>query len=547
MLWQKETKKNGGIYVDVFALNGGQILINEVFRPFRSSTSSTLNKNDAVSLQNRLEGNNCFSKSNWIDAMELYNASLRYAEKGSQCMSLAYANRSVVFLKLKRYNECLVDIQLAKNAGYPAESMSKLDQRQAQCLKDIKSDATPIAFKPKLDFGPDKNFPCMANVLEIHRSGDEFTVIAKEDIDVGKTIVVEKAFMAYVFMRYGWKCNVCLKEHANLMPCEKCTSAMFCSDECENDSIHKYECGRRFSNDSLVNGSIMRVVRSCLLAIDLFSSVDELINFVEKSLKSASNQSPSALSDEKSKYELFLKLPIGSHRTISIHVSCIVFEVYRVLLTISHVNAMFANGKSRRFLMHLIAHHFYALEHNAINLCGRINDGSLFKQKEPIFISSQIGLMSRYFKHSCAPNIFVSTFNGNNVISTVRPIKKGVQLVRSFLMLMSENTENRQKALWQRKRFICTCSLCNGVSESPALRQQLAFDPNFQYIVSNFNVREQNAQALQTLIEKCKCFLKKYGHIFWCDELGKVVQIYIFLMNIRYRGVVRLDSVAHKD
>ncbi|XP_055297207.1 uncharacterized protein LOC129565909 [Sitodiplosis mosellana] len=549
MLWQKETKKKGGLYVDVFELNGGHKLLNEVFRPLRSPEGSTLNKNDSTSLQNRKEGNEQFGRDNWNDAMEMYNASLRYAENGSKNISLAYANRSACFLKMKRYNECLIDVELAKEAGYPVDLMPKLDRRKEDCLKGMAEGGAPVKFEPKLDFKPDEHFPCMANVLKINRDdGGEFTVIAKEDIDVGQTVILEKAFIAYVFMLYGWKCNVCLKEHVNLMPCEKCTSAMFCSKECQGNSLHKYECGLRECNDSQMNGSIMRVVRSCLMAIDMFSTIDELINFVEHSLKSDPYQTPTVLSDAKSQYKIFMNLPLGPDSTIPQNISCIVFEVYRMLLNIPHVKAMFSSEKSRRFLMHLIGHHYYILEHNSTGALGHVSNNPMVTQSDPIFISTQVGLITRFFRHSCAPNLFVSTFHGNTVITTVRPIKKGDQLMYSHLMLMTEPTKKRQKALWDRKRIICTCSLCNGVSASTAQRKQLTSDPDFQYIVSYFDTTLQNDQTVcKTMADKCKQFLQKYGRILWCEELGKVVQAYIYLINIQYRGLIKIGSILHID
>lgn len=72
--------------------------------------------------------------------MQMYNSSLRYAEKGSKNVSLAYANILVLFFKLMRYHERLFDIDLAKEAGYPEKLMPKLDQRREHCsLNNVQS------------------------------------------------------------------------------------------------------------------------------------------------------------------------------------------------------------------------------------------------------------------------------------------------------------------------------------------------------------------------------------------------------------------------
>lgn len=89
----------------------------------------------------------------------------------------------------------------------------------------------------------------MANVLKIKREfNGNFSVFAKEDIDVGQTVLVEKAFFTYLHNRFGVKCNICLKGNCNLMPCKRCNVAMFCSDECQGNCLHAYECGLKVSD-----------------------------------------------------------------------------------------------------------------------------------------------------------------------------------------------------------------------------------------------------------------------------------------------------------
>lgn len=76
--------------------------------------------------------------------------------------------------------------------------------------------------------------------------------------------------------------------------------------DCQDNLLHEYECGRRFCDDYHVNGLIMQNVRMGLLAINVFSSADDLMNFVEPIIKSDKNQMPSTLSDVKyMKYLIF--------------------------------------------------------------------------------------------------------------------------------------------------------------------------------------------------------------------------------------------------
>lgn len=51
------------------------------------------------------------------------------------------------------------------------------------------------------------------------------------------TSVWHMTLKMYVIKNYGMRCSICLKEYDNLMPCENCALAMFCTesqDECMN-------------------------------------------------------------------------------------------------------------------------------------------------------------------------------------------------------------------------------------------------------------------------------------------------------------------------
>ncbi|XP_055296507.1 SET and MYND domain-containing protein 4-like [Sitodiplosis mosellana] len=538
MLWKKESNGNDSMYVDLYALNGGRASFDKVDCFARQGKpSSTFNKNGVVSLQKRNEGDKYFSQGKWTRAMELYGESLCYAEHGSKNVNLAYANRSACFLKMKRYNECLIDIELAKEAGYPANLIPQLDQRKEECLKAIDEGAQPVMFEPKLSFEPNENFPCMANVLKIDRDAQgDLGIFAKEHIDVGQTIVVEKAFMTYLYTHHGWKCNICLKEYGNFVPCKKCTVAMFCSEECQGNSLHKYECGLRYSDSVMMNGFIMRVVRGCLLAIDMFSDADELMTFVEQAISSDRNQIPSTLLDEKSQYEAFLKLPIKpastEHHEFMINLT-IAFSAQKLLMRIPRVNSMFKLEKYRRFFMHFITHQYQVMENNSF-ICGSNHDDM---DDDYVPFESRTGLMIGYKKHSCAPNVMVSRTVGHKFgLITVRPVMKGQQILHAVIVpLLTLSKRERHQILWQDRKMLCKCARCEGVTASKVLCKRIQSDPDYQYITQQSipptRGDDDAKQSMQTMIDKCERFLRQYGQTAWCNEFGRVVTIYMTLVD----------------
>ncbi|XP_031631841.1 SET and MYND domain-containing protein 4-like [Contarinia nasturtii] len=524
MLWKKESNQPTALYVDLFAKTPVS-MIDRALQAF--SQYSNPAKSNQTALQKRMQGNALFDKRKWAEAMEKYNESLCFAIVGSKHISLAYANRASCFLKLKLYNECLIDIELAKKSGYPRELMSKLNKRESDCLKCLAGcltfrDANPElpAFNQKLSFDADENVPCMANVLSVNRNEmGKLSTIAQQDIDVGQTIVMGKAFLVYLYSRFGWKCNSCLKDNTNLMPCSKCTVAMFCSDECQNNVLHKDECGLKFHTDKQQNGLLLNEIRLLLIAMNIFDTVDELMNFVEDAVKC--DNIPISLVDDRSKYRMFLKMPISIKFAQKPDFLFIVYSIYKACLNVKKISKQFDTVHRRRFLMHLISQHTQITNFNSNHVSSRPKDEVDFYQ--------QIGLTLNFFNHSCAPNVSMNERNGNSVYVTIRPIKKGDELFISYFKFLLQPKHVRQQCLWNEKHIKCNCIRCSTVSTSSAVqRQLLTLDPSFRLILSNASkLTPYDYSKIEETIDKCITFLRKYGDEDWCDEIAKIVDAYI--------------------
>lgn len=431
MLWEKESKKSNALYVNIFAPEMRQFL-NDSYEEIQSKVNClAFEKNDKVSLKKRREGNALFGQREWSEAMERYNESLCFAAQGSKNVGWAYANRSACFFNMKKYKECLVDIELAKSGGYSDCLIPKLDERKIECLKRIEEDPQSSQPTVKLSFEPHKDFPCMANVLEIKRSGNgNYAVVAKEDIGERQTIMIDKPYLSYLYKRYGSKCSICLKDETNLVPCKKCAIAMFCSDECHGSFLHEHECGRKICDDDELNGRAMQNVRGILMAINMFSSVDELMSFVEQAIDPDSKDLPDSLVDMTSQYKVFLKLRVDWQFIEALEFAIESFSAYKFLLSNPQISTMFKTKKHRRFLMNLVGHHTQIIEYNA----SASNWGSVRKQGRELNVENKwyfyrhVELMRRYFNQSCHPNVFHSTHGNTTAYFTTQPIAKGQQV-----------------------------------------------------------------------------------------------------------------------
>ncbi|XP_055298560.1 uncharacterized protein LOC129566546 [Sitodiplosis mosellana] len=525
MLWAKESNKKSALYVDIMKLSGRSV--NITYNTLFANTKTMPKKSDRVSLTKRGRGNMLFGMRDWAQAMELYNECLCYAESGSTNISLAYANRSACFFKMNMYDECLTDIELATKAGYPAHLMPKLDNRKAECLKLIEAGAQK-EIGPKLSFEADKQLPCMANVLKVVRdSNGDYSIVAKEDIDVGQTIAYEEAFSKYLYVRPGWKCNLCLERNTNLVPCNVCPSAMFCHKKCQENFLHEFECGKGISDDTHINGINMKEIRLLLQVIQMseFSSADDLMNFVEETIASDPKKLPEHLTDAKSKYETYLKLKIGKTFVASEVWSAVVQRIYNFLLEIPKISAMFQSKKHRHFLMHLIGQHSKVSNSNAYNLNVPMRDGT----SKPFYC--QIGLMTRYFQYACNPNVVNFDYDGDMMFITARPVKKGEQLFLSYFWPLIPNKQERQKALWEQRELVCRCSFCEGTSASLAQQKRMKDDPDYRYIAYHYDTFASGSkESEQKVLDKCTAFLKRYAQVPWSNQIGKVVNAYKFTL-----------------
>lgn len=525
MLWRKESKNPDAVYTDIFA-HGGISALNKMFKAFMKIDHSQLRKSNIIALQKQKAGNVQFGESNWKSAMELYNESLCYAEKGSEIIGISYGSRAKCFFEMKLYNESLKDIGLAKEAGYPAQMMIKLEQLETKCQKCIQQGRGRILeHAAKLSFEAHEQFPCLANVLDIQRDVDgNYSVVAKEDLDVGQTIVVEDALKS-IHLGYGERCNICLKSMVNLIPCEKCTVAMFCSTECRHHFFHEYECGMKLSNTEL-NGTVFRNNRGILSAIDMFSSVDELMDFVEQTIESGQNELPESLLDPRSKYRVFLKLRTGPEIANQELISMAINE-FNAFLKYPKIGAMFNTKKYHRFLMHLVTQHIWIGEHNSKAFQRTTKQGTTHK------FFSTCGVMARYFNHSCAPNVD-STLDdvGNEVYLLVRPVKKGEEVLISWLPFPFQcPTKQRKQMLREEKSLNCDCLRCIGAEANEAFRHRINnHDANFRSIESLYvelHEKQGYDPKSQQLMQKCVEFLQKYGELDWCEEIEKAILAFL--------------------
>jgi SET and MYND domain-containing protein 4 len=117
-------------------------------------------------------------------------------------------------LDLKLYDECLENIRLAREAGYPARLLPKLAEREEKCHEAIDERLVDEVekYEPKLSYPANPENPSVVDCIELvvnEKYGRH--LVAKQDLKVGDIVILEKPFQVYLHKEHCYrKCANCL-------------------------------------------------------------------------------------------------------------------------------------------------------------------------------------------------------------------------------------------------------------------------------------------------------------------------------------------------
>ncbi|KAJ9586076.1 hypothetical protein L9F63_020273, partial [Diploptera punctata] len=186
----------------------------------------------------RLQGNTKYQQRNDAQSLTLYTESIIHAPKDSEELSMALANRSAVLYHMKSYQLCLRDIELALQHGYPDNLKYKLILRRDQCLKNLgrHQEAIESLQKALEDISLDSN---TVKKQDLIAALTEARANLKSENKQNPLPEVEIPVPAY-----GENANLVYASAALDLNCS-CTLALYCSDDCRQDSweqYHQWEC-----------------------------------------------------------------------------------------------------------------------------------------------------------------------------------------------------------------------------------------------------------------------------------------------------------------
>lgn len=537
MLWRKESKRNDAIYVDYFDRLDMELAdLDKIYNRSRPSS-----KSNSISDELRNEGNVEFAAKNWTNAIMAYNYAMCFAERDSEALSQAYANRSACFFELDQFDNSYNDVSLVQQTSKCSDQLSQqIEQHRLDCMDFIGNNSPfeHINFVPKLDFEPNDKFPALADVLQIDHKDTNSTkdfgyrITANHSIDVGQTICVEKSLVSKLLSGQYMRCDICLARNTNLVPCENCTGAMFCRGKCQYSNLHEAECN--LNPDINDDGKLQMLIRTVSYAINLFNDVDDLVEFVERSNTCTQSDIPMSMTFELAKYQHFLKLKSDREITSGRKLDSLIYFAYRAIMD-SKTGEMFISERQKRFLVHLI------WQHNAIISVGHVHQLTN-KQNQPESVN--LFLMFSHFNHSCTANAMYYLVGDTLAIVTLRPIKSREEITISYfgklaLLAFDVNKERKDwlKGLHTSFGTKCVCDMCIKLDPKSEMREKMKDDPHYQFISRCLSPSSNSSWVLKKSkhspinIEEVKQhaikFLQKYGASIWCKELSKVAACFM--------------------
>lgn len=411
-------------------------------------------KSNERSRQLRQRGNDFFSLKNqdYVKALEFYNQSICAAETTSEDLSIGYANRSAIYFQWKNYELCLENIALAKRSGYPERLTEKLNKREAECRAHLddeqemsgEDEDEEVILTPKLSYPPHAKVPFIANCLEMQQSEELGRyIVANRDLKVGQVIAIEDGFCTLTLpcVRYR-RCANCLDEcELNLIPCEHCSSTMYCSSNCAIEAFnnfHKYECPVIDFIYELFNSIQLSAIRVTLCALTSFNSVAELLRFTNDATNGTINAFTLDYSREpmptSELYKPIHTLETNQEKrtTADLFQRAVVTAIIRkAMLEKTPLPELLQKHDEINLFTDLIFRHLQTASTNFHRLETLSNTMDPNNLDDVSYGSGAYGFCS-LINHACSPNIVRLPIGRRIAVFVLRPIKAGDQLLDNY-------------------------------------------------------------------------------------------------------------------
>lgn len=371
-----------------------------------------------------------------------------------------------------------------------------------------------ISLKSDIDSSKTSNFEKKIRVSDNSQFGRH--IIANSEIDIGETVMKERAFASIEYVSsIRKKCFTCGDSwNLEFVKCPHCMNIWFCSRRCSKNKVHIVKCNKIFENtDCNIVRLTTEIVRVASEMVPDMRTLTDLSSSILHSKKTSSQFLPPF-----SKYVEMLQLK-GNPKFDYIAIAKRAVVCIRELLKINSQSDEFKYYE--RTLFYLVYQHVVSIEVNAFSYEVPCENGVLTHL-------SMHDIVSR-FNHSCAPNLYYITDEHNiGHCIAVRPIKQGEQLFISYLDEMNfKTTKQRQDYIKEIWDFTCKCEKCVPFIVPTTSTQSIEEDRSFKYIKKH--KKDLPLRNRQRMKEECVTYLRKYGSS-WTEGVDYVVDCLYLLI-----------------
>lgn len=389
----------------------------------------------------------------WSQAINYFNHALSCTERHTLSESVLYVNRAQCFSQLGMHDEALTDYDLVLSSGAEkSDDFLKLVNHLWAEEERLKQQLNPAhQLQPEMKFNSNNEFPCMTAGFEINKS-ETFGryIFSTKTIPVGDIVFEAEPFAMIAMPSKQTHCTACFGTNMNFIPCQQC-NALFCVSCYSNSKrMHDWVCKTNF--DVINDMNLKLIIQSVLVAISTFSSLEDMILFVENIVADDNNlgKIPESAVDFQSRYAVFLGLAQSE-----INTECLLdaYLAFKYFTGVSKLNDLLSDEWKKRFFMNLLVHHAAVIPRN------------MFEDTFNNIVCAQIYDVLSLFNHSCEPQLEFGNIRKNGKFSQLisrLPIKKGEQVFIDYLGGATfTKHELRKEYLRQSWGFDCKCKMCS--------------------------------------------------------------------------------------
>jgi len=409
-------------------------------------------KSNSVSEQLRQQGNKLYKQTEYREALKLYNKALCYVEKiDSKEAAFIFGNRSAVYSSLELPEKCIENIEMARNAGYPADKAEVLETRLEKCKGMLtKKQQHPVKDSARnffnLSYPAHEKTPFVSSCIEMRVTKKYGRgLYATRDLKAGDVITNDNSNLK-ILGKNGvhTRCTNCVEMNSmSLIPCPSCVGAMYCSKKCLQEAyevFHQHECRRISILFDPINNqmdALSTMWRSYMKAKHAVGGLEKLMAICNDKELHRKTFFDYDLSKEDNK-DLELNQFLAAMGLVSVCANfqeCSPFAQIGKCIDTSVMQEFCKSQREKNFARQFLLKTYLALFSSFFENhreSKQRSGGSEIKFMNEMTGSTN-SLLELYMNHNCSPNVFCASAGTRSVYFAIQPIKKDEQIFITLL------------------------------------------------------------------------------------------------------------------